>query len=139
LTRTGRIRFVRDPAVKGAEAYRLMVTPTGATISASTDAGLFYGAETLWQLIAASKDGRIAAVTIDDKPAFAWRGVMLDSARHFQPPEYIMALIDRMAMAKLNTLHWHLTDDQAWRIEIDKYPTLTEIGAWRQPAGAAGV
>ncbi|MCM8731219.1 family 20 glycosylhydrolase [Hephaestia sp. GCM10023244] len=139
LTRTGRIRFARDPAIKGAEAYRLVVTPTSATISASTDAGLFYGAETLWQLIAASKDGRIAAVTIDDTPAFAWRGVMLDSARHFQPPAYIMALIDRMAMAKLNTLHWHLTDDQAWRIEIDRYPKLTEVGAWRQPAGAAGV
>jgi hexosaminidase len=139
LGQEGRIRFERDPAIAGAEAYRLVVTPAGATVSASTDAGLFYGAETLWQLIAASEDGRIPAVTIEDEPAFAWRGVMLDSARHFQPVAYIEELLDRMAMAKLNTFHWHLTDDQGWRLQIDRYPRLTEIGAWRQPAGAAGV
>lgn len=139
LAKGGAIRFRRDPTVTGAEAYRLRVTPTGVTISASTDAGMFYGATTLWQLIAASNDGRIGAVAIDDAPAFAWRGVMIDSARHFQPAAYIKQLIDRMAMDKLNVLHWHLTDDQAWRIPIDKYPRLTAIGAWRQPAGAAGV
>ena len=135
----GRIRFRRDPAIAGAEAYRLTVTPEAATVSASTDAGLYYGAETLWQLVAASKDGRIPALVIEDRPAFAWRGVMLDSVRHFQPVAYVEQLIDRMAMAKLNTLHWHLTDDQGWRIAIDRYPRLTEIGAWRQEAGAAGV
>src|SRR3546814_19918661 len=85
LTARGRIRFERDPKITGAESYRLVVTPAGATVSASTDAGLYYGAETLWQLIAASTDGRIPAVTIDDAPASAWRGVMLDSSRHFQP------------------------------------------------------
>jgi hexosaminidase len=138
LSPKGRIRFRHDPKIAGTEAYRLVVTPAGATVSASTDAGLYYGAETLWQLIAASKDGRIPAVTIDDRPAFAWRGVMLDSARHFQPVGYVEQLIDRMAMAKLNTLHWHLADDQAWRIEIDRYPRLTQIGACRQEAGAAG-
>lgn len=135
----GAIRFRRDSAVKGAEAYRLVVTPAGATISAASDAGLYYGAETLWQLIASSTDGRIPAVTISDQPAFGWRGVMLDSVRHFQPVSYVEQLIDRMAMAKLNTLHWHLTDDQGWRIEIDRYLRLTTIGAWRQDAGAAGV
>lgn len=134
----GAIRFRRDPAITGAEAYRLVVAPTGVTISASTDAGLFYGAETLWQLIAASKDGTIRAVTIDDAPRFAWRGLMLDSARHFQPAPYVKQLIDRMAMEKLNVFHWHLTDDQGWRLQIDRYPRLTEVGAWRQPAGAAG-
>src|SRR3546814_14201090 len=64
---------------------------------------------------------------------------MLDSSRHFQPIEYVKRVIDRMALAKLNTFHWHLTDDQGWRIEIDRYPKLTSVGAWRQPAGAAGV
>ncbi|MGN6817186.1 MAG: family 20 glycosylhydrolase [Sphingomonas sp.] len=139
LARNGTIRFRRDPSIKGAEAYRLRVTPAGVAVSASTDAGLYYGATTLWQLIAGSTNGRLGAVAIDDAPTFAWRGVMLDSARHFQPPAYVKQLIDRMAMEKLNVLHWHLTDDQGWRIEIDRYPRLTEIGAWRQPAGAAGV
>ena len=139
LAKGGAIRFRRDPSIKGEEAYRLRVTPAGATVSASSDTGLYYGATTLWQLIAASPNGRIAAVSIDDAPAFAWRGVMLDSARHFQPPAYVKQLIDRLSMEKLNVLQWHLTDDQAWRIQIDKYPRLTAIGAWRQPAGAAGV
>jgi hexosaminidase len=139
LAKGGAIRFRRDPAIKGDEAYRLRVTSSGATVSASTDTGLYYGATTLWQLIAASSDGRIGAVAIDDAPAFTWRGVMLDSARHFQPPAYVKQLIDRLAMEKLNILQWHLTDDQGWRIQIDKYPRLTAIGAWRQPAGAAGV
>jgi hexosaminidase len=139
LAKNGAVRFIRDPAVKGAEAYRLRVTPAGVTVTASTDAGIYYGATTLWQLIAASKDGRIGAVTIDDAPTFAWRGVMLDSVRHFQPAAYVKTLIDRMAMEKLNVLHWHLTDDQGWRLQIDRYPRLTSVGAWRQPAGAAGV
>ncbi|WP_296614207.1 family 20 glycosylhydrolase [Sphingomonas sp.] len=139
LAKGGTIRFRRDASIKGEEAYRLRVTAAGVTVSASTDGGLYYGATTLWQLIAASRDGRIGAVTIDDAPAFAWRGVMLDSARHFQPPAYVKQLIDRLAMEKLNVLQWHLTDDQGWRIEIDRYPRLTAVGAWRQPAGAAGV
>lgn len=134
----GRIRFRRNSAVAGAEAYRLTVTPGAVTIEAGTDAGLFYGAETLWQLIAASKDGTIAAMVIDDAPAFAWRGLMLDSARHFQSAAFVKALIDRMAADKLNVLHWHLTDDQGWRIPIDRYPRLIAVGAWRRPAGAAG-
>jgi len=138
LAKGGTIRFRHDASIAGAEAYCLRVTPAGVTVSAATDTGLFYGATTLWQLIAASRNGRIAAVTIDDAPAFTWRGVMLDSARHFQPPAYVKQLIDRMAMEKLNVLHWHLTDDQAWRLEIPAYPRLTSVGAWRQPAGAAG-
>ncbi|MBW4330234.1 family 20 glycosylhydrolase [Stakelama sp. CBK3Z-3] len=138
LSTKGAIRFRRDPSLKQMGAYRLTVTPKGAVVSARDDAGLFYGAETLWQIIAASQDGRIDAVVIDDAPAFGWRGVMLDSARHFQPVSYVKSLIDRMAMAKLNTLHWHLSDDQGWRIAIDRYPRLTSIGAWRRPAGAAG-
>lgn len=134
----GNIRFIRDRAVAGEEAYRLDVTPADITVRASSDAGLFYGAETLWQLAVAAKSGRIASVHIEDNPAFAWRGVMLDSVRHFQPVSYIEQLLDRMAAEKLNTFHWHLTDDQGWRIPIDRYPRLIEIGAWRVPAGAEG-
>jgi len=139
LGKSGAIRFRHDASIVGAEAYRLRVGPTGVTVSAATDTGLFYGATTLWQLIAASHDGRISGVTIDDAPAFTWRGLMLDSARHFQPAAYVKQLIDRMAMEKLNVLHWHLTDDQGWRLQIDAYPKLTSIGAWRQPPGAAGL
>ncbi|MGN6848214.1 MAG: beta-N-acetylhexosaminidase, partial [Sphingomicrobium sp.] len=139
FARGGQIHFRLDPSIAGAEAYRLAVSPTGVDVAASTDAGLYYGAETLWQLMAsAGASKRIASLTITDKPAFSWRGIMLDSARHVQPLAYIEQLIDRMAMAKLNVLHWHLTDDQGWRIEIDRYPRLTSVGAWRQEAGAAG-
>ena len=132
----GRIRFHRDAGIQGSEAYRIVVSPTRVDVTASSDAGLYYGAETLWQLMASGKT--IPAITIDDRPAFAWRGVMLDSARHMQPVAYVKQLIDRMAMSKLNLLHWHLSDDQGWRIEIDRYPRLTSVGAWRQEAGAAG-
>jgi hexosaminidase len=137
---TGRaIRFRRDAAIVGGEAYRLEVTSKEVTVSASSDAGLFYGATTLWQLAQkAGPAGSIPAMTIDDAPSFAWRGVMLDSCRHFQPVAFVKALIDRMALDKLNVLQWHLTDDQGWRLQIDKYPKLTQIGAWRQDAGAAG-
>jgi len=76
-------------------------------------------------------------MTIGDEPRFAWRGLMLDSARHFQAPEFVKKFIDWMALHKLNVLHWHLTDDQAWRLEIKKYPKLTSVGAWRVPAGHA--
>ncbi|HSU67878.1 MAG TPA: family 20 glycosylhydrolase, partial [Tepidisphaeraceae bacterium] len=137
--RGGQIRFRRDASIVGLEAYRLTVKPSGIEIAASTEAGLYYGAETLWQLMESSgSQRRIASMTIDDRPAFGWRGVMLDSARHMQPVSYIEQLIDRMAADKLNVLHWHLTDDQGWRIEIDRYPRLTSVGGWRQEAGAAG-
>src|SRR5204862_4752328 len=79
----------------------------------------------------------VPAVHIVDAPRFAWRGLLLDSARHYQSPEFILQFIDWMALHKLNVLHWHLTDDQAWRLEIKKYPRLTSVGAWRVPAGAA--
>ena len=133
----GKIRFRRDARVVGPENYRLHVTPLKIEITASSDAGLFYGAETLWQLmVSAQGKGRIPALLIEDHPSFSWRGMMLDSARHMQPLSYIKQLVDRMASAKLNLLHWHLTDDQGWRIEIDRYPRLTGIGAWRPERGA---
>jgi hexosaminidase len=122
-----------------AEAYRLEVSPHRITISATTAAGLFYGAVTLWQLLPAGPSGgEIAAQTIIDEPRYPWRGLMLDSARHFQSPAFVRSMIDWMAWHKLNVLHWHLTDDQGWRLEIRKYPKLTSVGAWRIPASLPG-
>ncbi|PSJ38999.1 family 20 glycosylhydrolase [Allosphingosinicella deserti] len=130
------IRFVRVTGLPK-EGYRLSTSQTGATISAGDAGGFFYGAVTLWQL-ATGGANMVPAVEIEDAPRFAWRGFMLDSARHFQSPQFIKALIDGMAAHKLNILHWHLVDDQGWRIEIPKYPKLTSVGAWRSPATAPG-
>ena len=122
------------------EGYRMIVAPARIAIWASGASGLLYGGITLWQLIepgAANGEASVAAVRIDDAPRFPWRGLMLDSARHYQSPEFVRHFIDWMALHKLNVFHWHLTDDQAWRLEIRKYPALTQAGAWRVPAGAA--
>ena len=123
------------------EAYRLKVTADGIAVMARDEAGLFYGAVSLWQLLTPAvgepEQVTVSALTIEDAPSLAWRGVLLDSARHMQSVEYVKNFIDWMAIHKLNTLHWHLTDDQGWRIEIKRYPRLTEVGAWRVPAGAA--
>jgi hexosaminidase len=119
------------------EAYLLEITNDGIRIAASDEAGLFYGVTTLWQLLTANSNGELPLVMIVDAPEFEWRGVMLDSARHMQSPAFIKRYIDWMALHKLNVFHWHLTDDQAWRLEIRKYPNLTDVGAWRVPAGDA--
>ena len=135
------LRRLADPNATGKEGYRLEVTPAGITISASQPAGLFYGTVTLWQLLTqtpgTSHSVSIPALQIDDAPRFGWRGLMVDSVRHFQSVDFIKSLIDAMAREKLNVLHWHLTDDQGWRLEIKKYPRLTEVAAWRVPAGEA--
>jgi hexosaminidase len=121
------------------EGYGIEVTPQRITVSASSSAGLFYGAVTLWQLLPADANGgEIAAQTIIDAPRYPWRGLMLDSSRHFQSPAFVRSMIDWMAWHKLNVLHWHLTDDQGWRLEISKYPRLTSVGAWRIPASVPG-
>ncbi|MET3666147.1 family 20 glycosylhydrolase [Caulobacter sp. 1776] len=116
------------------EAYALTVTPSGVEIAAGDRKGLFYGAVTVWQL--ATNGSALPAVTIKDAPRYAWRGFMLDSARHLQSVDEIKRLIDAMAAYKLNVLHWHLNDDQGWRLEIKAYPKLTSVGAWRAPKGA---
>jgi hexosaminidase len=121
------------------EGYGIEVTPQRVTVSASSSAGLFYGAVTLWQLLPmGSNSGEIAAQTITDAPRYPWRGLMLDSSRHFQSPAFVRSMIDWMAWHKLNVLHWHLTDDQGWRLEIRRYPRLTSVGAWRIPASVPG-
>jgi hexosaminidase len=133
----GAIVFRRQSGL-GPEAYEIEVAPRRITVSAGSAAGLFYGAITLWQLLPPGPSaGRIPAQTIRDAPAYAWRGLMLDSARHIQSPAAIRSMIDWMAWHKLNVLHWHLTDDQGWRLEIRRYPRLTSVGAWRtEPDGA---
>ncbi|MBS0420915.1 MAG: family 20 glycosylhydrolase [Proteobacteria bacterium] len=129
-----------EAAKSNPESYTLDVSPTRIVLSASDPRGLFYAAVTLWQLTTsgpAADTISVPAVHIVDSPRFAWRGMLLDSARHYQSPEFILQFIDWMALHKLNVFHWHLTDDQAWRLEIKKYPRLTGVGAWRVPAGAA--
>ncbi|MDE2499931.1 MAG: family 20 glycosylhydrolase [Alphaproteobacteria bacterium] len=134
------LRRLDDPKATGDEGYRLDVTRDGIVVSAGTRAGLFYGCVTLWELLTQT-EGRalsvdVADMQITDEPRFTWRGLMLDSVRHFQSPAFVKSFIDAMALHKLNVLQWHLTDDQGWRIEIKKYPRLTSVGAWRVPAGA---
>ena len=138
---SGVIRFELGGLPEGAsrEAYRLSVSPEGIFVAANDSAGLFYGAVSVWQLATANAGATIPAMSIDDAPRFAWRGLMLDVARHYVSPQFIKQMIDWMALHKLNVLHWHLTDDQGWRLEIDAYPRLTDVGAWRTPAGPAAL
>jgi hexosaminidase len=128
-------------AALGSEGYRLEVTPQRILARAAQPAGLFYALQSLRQLLPAAiygaaqvpgMDWRVPCVEIEDIPRFAWRGALLDSARHFIPKTFVLKFIDLLALHKLNSLHWHLTDDQGWRIEIRKYPHLTEVGAWRK-------
>jgi hexosaminidase len=136
------IRLQIDPTLSslGSEGYRLSVSPGGVSLCAPAAAGLFYAAQTLRQLFpseifaAAPQPGidwKAPAVEIEDYPRFGWRGSMLDVARHFMPVEFVERTIDLLALHKMNVFHWHLTDDQGWRIQIQRYPRLTEVGAWR--------
>jgi hexosaminidase len=132
----GGIVLRRGPAA-GPEDYQVTVTSRAAEIVAADRRGLFYGAVTLWQLASQGNGApMLPAVAIRDTPRFAWRGLMVDSARHFQTVAELKRLIDAMAIYKLNVLHWHLNDDQGWRLQIRAYPRLTEVGAWRTPKGA---
>ena len=128
----------------GPEGYQLEVSSQGVVLRAPAPMGLFYGVQTLLQLlpvgIFATNSVRDAAWTlpgirIEDQPRFRWRGLMLDSSRHFFSPPEVKQVLDAMALLKLNTFHWHLVDDQGWRVAIRKYPQLTEIGAWRSGVG----
>jgi len=141
ITSPKAIVLLREPkaAVTNAEGYTLDITPQGIRISARDDAGLFYGAMTLAQLLTPDENHgpvSVPAMHISDQPRFVWRGLMLDSARHMQSIAEIETVLDQMAQHKLNTFHWHLTDDQGWRIQIKRYPDLTRVGAWRTPIDA---
>jgi len=118
----------------GKEGYLLKVSEKSIVVIASEPNGLFYGMQTLKQMLPLeTKNGKleIPVSDIKDQPRFAWRGNMLDVGRHFFPVSFIKKYIDILAMYKINTFHWHLTEDQGWRIEIKKYPLLTEISHWR--------
>jgi hexosaminidase len=133
----GAIALVRDVhAGLAAGGYTLDVGVDGIRIVGADDAGLLHGTVTLYQLLDEAGQGAVPALHIADAPRFAWRGLMLDSVRHMQTPDEIRALIDQMALHKLDVLHWHLTDDQGWRIEIKRWPELTRVGAWRTPPAA---
>lgn len=125
-----------DPTVRGEEAYRLLVSPRGVIIQASSDKGLFWGVQTLRQLLplAHASSVQIPDVHIEDAPAFAYRGFMLDVGRHFYPVSFIKKQLDLLSYYKINTFHWHLTEDQGWRLQIKRYPRLAEVGAWRTEA-----
>ena len=126
----GQVEFTLDKASGIApEGYTLSVTPKGVKAVASDEAGLFYARQTLNQLI--QPDGTIPCVEIQDAPRFAWRGFHVDPCRHFMSVEDVKKQIDIMSRYKVNVMHWHLTDDQGWRIEIKKYPLLQEVSAWR--------
>ncbi len=132
-----------EPALRktlGAEGYRLGSKAGGVTIRAATVQGIFYGTQSLRQLlppaterfgVGAAVQLEVPALEISDRPRFGWRGAMLDPARRFLSVAETKRFIDMLALHKLNVLHWHLVDDQGWRLEIKKYPKLTEVGAWR--------
>ncbi len=150
-TGTGGITLAIEAALKdelGDEGYKLSSNAGGVTIRGATAAGVFYGMQTLRQLLppdlehggirAASGRAEVAALEITDRPRFGWRGALLDVGRHFFTVAEVKRFLDEMALHKLNVFHWHLTEDQGWRIEIKKYPKLTEIGAWRASSPLSG-
>src|SRR5262249_50658271 len=134
-------RTAKSDTTLGTEGYKLDVRPGVVTITASAPAGAFYAVQSIRQLLPAAvfRDAAVRgvewtmpAVSIVDRPRFKWRGMHLDVSRHFMPKEFVKKYIDLLALHKLNTFHWHLTDDQGWRLEIKKYPRLTAVGAWRK-------
>ncbi|GET33982.1 hypothetical protein PbJCM13498_28450 [Prolixibacter bellariivorans] len=129
----------KEDKTLGDEGYTLNVNPKGIVVAANKPAGLFYGMQTLLQLfpkeieskVKTAGDWNVPSVSITDYPRFAWRGLMLDVSRNFFTKKQVEEYIDQMARFKYNTFHWHLTDDNGWRIEIKSLPKLTEVGAWR--------
>lgn len=131
----GAVRLISKDAVSGVttpEGYKLSVTPDGVDITATTGQGLFYGLQTLMQLAAGSDT--IPALEITDNPRLPYRGMMLDISRHFRDKDFIKKQIDAIAKLKINRLHLHLTDAAGWRLEIKRYPRLTDFAAWRPQA-----
>jgi len=139
----GAIALRRDRTLKrlGPEGYRLDVRGTRVIARAMEAAGLFYAVQTMKQLLppeifreapVGEIQWTMPALLIEDWPRFSWRGAHLDTGRHFMPKEFIKKYIDLIALHKLNTFHWHLTEDQGWRLEIKQYPRLTDVGAWRR-------
>ena len=142
IPREGRIEdFVTrtiDTRISGGESYRLNVCPDGITISAGTPRGLFYAMQSVRQLIATSV-GQIPCMCICDEPTYPYRAFMIDCARHFFSVADLKKMIDAAALFKMNVFHWHLTDDQGWRIEIREHPRLTKISSVRASSDFGGI
>lgn len=124
-----------DSTMGHPEGYKLQITPEKVLLTGGSEAGVFYGIQTIHKALPILKDGKVAAAlpagTVTDFPRFRYRGFMIDVGRHFSPVSYLKQMIDLMALHNINYFHWHLTEDQGWRIEIKKYPKLTEIGSKR--------
>jgi hexosaminidase len=139
-TNKGNLHLQLDNTIENTEAYKLSVKEDGIIISGATDAGIFYGIQSLRQLMPIEMEESngsvfelpIKVVDISDSPRYGYRGMHLDVGRHFFGVEEVKKYLDLIAMHKMNTFHWHLTEDQGWRIEIKKYPKLTEIGGFRK-------
>ncbi|MCE7008914.1 beta-N-acetylhexosaminidase [Kibdelosporangium philippinense] len=142
ITTGGAITLALDSRLVGMgdEGYSLTVSPQAIVLRAARNAGLLNGIQSLRQLVLTSGGRRIPCADISDRPRFAWRGAMIDVARHFMPASFLRRLVDLLALHKLNVLHLHLTDDQGWRMPVRRYPALTEVGAWRPESmiGPAG-
>jgi len=125
--------IIQPEALPSEEWHSVQVRPDGITVFAASEAGLFRGSRTLIQLLEQGREhGTLPCLNITDWPRFQWRGMHLDACRHFWSVEFTKNYIDLLARYKMNSFHWHLTEDQGWRIEIKKYPKLTEVGAWRK-------
>ena len=124
-----------DSTMGHPEGYKLQITPEKVLLTGGSEAGVFYGIQTIHKALPILKDGKVAAAlpagTVTDFPRFRYRGFMIDVGRHFFPVSYLKQMIDLMALHNINYFHWHLTEDQGWRIEIKKYPKLTEVGSKR--------
>ncbi len=128
------INLILDPKLNTArEGYILTVSQQAISVKAGTSQGLFYGVQSLLQLIPINSDRKIPALEIKDEPRFSWRGLLLDVSRHFFTIDEVKRLIDQMVIYKFNILQLHLSDDQGWRVEIKNLPGLTKTGAWRVP------
>jgi len=134
---SGAIVFEKGDSLE-AEAYELTVTPKNITIKSNGQAGYFYGVQTLKQLLSKEVSSEtnktkylVPSISIKDSPRFKWRAYMLDESRYFQGEEFVKKILDQMSLLKMNTFHWHLVDDAGWRIEIKKYPLLTQVGGFR--------
>ncbi|MCL8007466.1 glycoside hydrolase family 20 protein [Gelidibacter japonicus] len=140
LRQNNKISFIQDDTISNDEGYQLTITPKQIEIRAKTDQGAFYAVQSLRQLLPVDLENgtfymeniTIPCVTITDSPQFKHRGMHLDVGRHFFSVDFIKKYIDALAMLKMNTFHWHLTEDQGWRIEIKKYPKLQEVAAFRE-------
>ncbi|HEY9551767.1 MAG TPA: family 20 glycosylhydrolase, partial [Prevotella sp.] len=128
------IRLVLDKKIANSEGYTIKVTDKEVLIAGKTPQGVFYGVQTLRKALPVEQNltqVELPSVVIKDAPRFSYRGMMLDCSRHFLPLSFVKRYIDLIALHNMNTFHWHLTDDQGWRIEIKQYPKLTEIGSKR--------